>query len=440
MAIKYVRSTDGSNSDDGSTWTLAKATIAGAATAAAAGDTIYVSQSHAETQGTNLTIDVAGTPDNPVIIAGCNDSAEPPTAESTTATVSTTAQANIYLYDSLIASDISFNCGNGANYSRFDINGSGTHSVQVYNRCAFRLNDTHPSSNIGIGSYDATKSSDTILNNCVFKLTNVGHVIYIGSKVTINGGSIESGGTSPTAAFYLGGNGPSGRALIESLDMSVWSSSFKLFADAGRPGLAVVTGCKMPASWSADNLVANVSGVPNARYELYNCTPFGGSLIPFRIKDYLGTIYHESTVVMTGGSSVGSAKMVSNASAKEANNGLQLFNLQKEITTSGSSVTATVEFVHDSVTNLTNADICVDLQYPVTNGTASTSSQRSSHLATATDCPSSSQTWTTTGLTNPNKQKISIAFTPTAVGIVKAVVRLTKASKTVFVDAKLTVA
>src|SRR3990167_9027284 len=96
MATLYVRSTDGSDADTGATWALAKASLAGAFAAASAGDTIYVSQVHAETQASAMTLTSPGTAASPVRVLCVNDAAEPPTALATTATVTTTgANTNI---------------------------------------------------------------------------------------------------------------------------------------------------------------------------------------------------------------------------------------------------------------------------------------------------------------------------------------------------------
>mgnify|MGYP003394608494 FL=1 len=48
MADRYGRSTDGADGDGGTTWALAKATLAGLAAIDAAGDRIFLSQAHAE--------------------------------------------------------------------------------------------------------------------------------------------------------------------------------------------------------------------------------------------------------------------------------------------------------------------------------------------------------------------------------------------------------
>src|SRR3990167_4942270 len=110
----YVRSTDGSDASDGLTWANAKATLAGALAVAAAGERIWVSQVHAETQASAMTLTSAGTPASPIEILCGNDAAEPPTALATTATVTTTGASALAIEGSLYCYGITFACGTGS--------------------------------------------------------------------------------------------------------------------------------------------------------------------------------------------------------------------------------------------------------------------------------------------------------------------------------------
>ncbi|MHC4413469.1 MAG: hypothetical protein ACYSW6_10970, partial [Planctomycetota bacterium] len=71
---------------------------------AAAGDTVYRSNNHAETHSSNITYVSPGTAASPVRILTVNDAAAPPTALATTATVTTTSNSSLifstgYAYD-----------------------------------------------------------------------------------------------------------------------------------------------------------------------------------------------------------------------------------------------------------------------------------------------------------------------------------------------------
>ena len=103
MATRYVRSTDGSDSDDGSTWALAKATVAGVTAIDTAGDTLWISQAHAETSGSAITFAGAGTNASPTKLLCGNDAAEPPTALATGGSITGTGAAAINFNNALYA-------------------------------------------------------------------------------------------------------------------------------------------------------------------------------------------------------------------------------------------------------------------------------------------------------------------------------------------------
>jgi hypothetical protein len=100
MSNIYVRSTDGNNADSGATWALAKATLAGAAAIAVAGDVIYFSQVHAESTASPIGVAGGGSVLLPTKWICANDAAEPPTAVATTATITTTSGNGITLFNS----------------------------------------------------------------------------------------------------------------------------------------------------------------------------------------------------------------------------------------------------------------------------------------------------------------------------------------------------
>lgn len=110
--------------------------------------------------------------------------------------------------------------------------------------------------------------------------------------------------------------------------------------------------------------------------------------------------------------------------------------------TVGSAITATIEILHDSATNIQDDEIWMEMQYLGTSGVPLSlfvDDAAADYLATPADQADSSASWTTTGMTNPNTQKLSVTFTPQEKGFIHAVVKLAKASYTVYVDPKITV-
>ena len=180
------------------------------------------------------------------------------------------------------------------------------------------------------------------------------------------------------------------------------------------------------------------------RMEMYNCDS-ADTNYRLWVRDYSGDTTSETTIIRTGGANDGtnglSWKMASTANAEFPGIVLRSPEIVQWNETTGSSKTATVEVVTDGVT-LTDADCWLEIQYLGTSGYPRGSFADDSVanvLATPANQTTSTETWTTTGLSSPTKQKLSVTFTPQEKGFIHAVVKLAKASTTVYVDPKLTV-
>jgi hypothetical protein len=103
-------------------------------------------------------------------------------------------------------------------------------------------------------------------------------------------------------------------------------------------------------------------------------------------------------------------------------------------------VTLTVEIVHDSQgagtgSAFQNDELALEVWYAGTSGYpqyVKSTSAKSNLVGTASDYTSSSETWTTTGLTTPIKQKLSVTFTPQEAGEIIWKIVGFKASKTFY--------
>jgi hypothetical protein len=186
---------------------------------------------------------------------------------------------------------------------------------------------------------------------------------------------------------------------------------------------------------------------------MYNCDS-GNTNYRLWIEDYCGNVKTETTLIKSGGATDGSTHI----SWKMASNGNASYSVQPlysdaiavwvEVgSPTSATVTVTVEILHDSATNLKNDEVWLDVAYllsgigsPVTYLGTYASDAKADFAATAADQDSSSVSWTTTGMTNPNKQKLVATFMPERTGFVYCRVALGKASKTIYVDPIVTVA
>lgn len=439
-ATLYVRSTDGSDADNGSTWALAKATLAGAYAAAAAGDTIYVSDNHAESQATNMTLTSPGTASSPVLVLCADDSAEPPTATATTGTLTTTGatffsfgNSHTYYYG------LTFNQGTGASGTNiFTVGNSGTSSHHtVFESCNIVLVHTGSGTSIAFGSAsNSAQAGVAELRNTGISFGNASQSITVRSRLLWSNGSLS--GTGPTTLFATATN-PNGGARIVGVDLSAMGTGKTLVNIASSSNRFEFVDCKLGSSVAATTGTAANAGGTSVR--LINCDS-GDTNTRYEKHDYLGSVYSETTIKRTGGASDGttgfSRRMASSANTKYfwplASDPIYAWN-----ETTGSTITVTAEVVTDNVT-LTNAEAWIEVEYLGTSGfpLAGTASDRSSNiLATGANQETSTETWTTTGLTTPVKQKLSVTFTPQEKGMIRAKVCLAKASTTMYVCPKV---
>lgn len=444
MANIYVRSTDGLDADNGTTWALAKATLTGAAAIDAAGDTIYISDNHSESTAAAITITLAGTRAAPSRILCVDDTGNPapPTALATTAVIQTTGASAInYAAAVGITYGLNFKAGSAASSASVNITGAaGAAAFHTFQNCKFELTNTATASRLQLNN---DENMSVTYTDCSVKFGNASQGVgLIQRSGTIwNGGSILSGGTSPTTLFATIGN--TTQVACSGLDLSNGGSAMNIFA-AGSfiRAKCSIRNCKLPASWSGSLVTGTIGG--GSRFSMYNCDS-GDTNYRLQITDFFGSIVSETTIVRTSGASDGTTplswKMTSGADAEYPALTLDTDEIVKWNETTGSAITATVEIITDNVT-LTDGECWLEVQYLGTSGFplgAFLTDAKADVLATAANQTSSSETWTTTGLTTPLKQKLSVTFTPQEKGYVHAVVHLAKASTTVYVDPLITI-
>lgn len=434
MAVIYLRSTDGSDSDNGSTWALAKATLAAALTAAGAGGTVYVSDNHAETQATAMTLTSPGTADSMTRVLCVDDSAEPPTALATTATVSTTVGSDMSFVGFAYFYGITFNCGNSSSSAHININATTPRAI-YFDACSLRLNGSSASSRIFIGTTAGSAQDDQLvyLNNTTMHFGNASQAATVQTLFRWQNTPSAVGGTLPTTLFLTLASPVI--AEIRGVDLSALGSGKTLVNMVGvSPGRFLFENCKLGSSVTITT--GAIAGQGGVGVRLVNCAS-DDTNYRYYAQAYQGEIFHEATIVRTGGASDGttpiSRKMVTTANSR-FESPLESDPMVFWNETVGSSVTATVEVVTDNVT-LTDAEAWVEVEYLGTSGfplSLFAHDRATNILSTPVNQTSSSVTWTTTGLGTPVKQKLSVSFTPQEKGPVKVKVMLAKASTTMY--------
>lgn len=448
MADLYTRSTTGVGGNSGATWALARDTVTNTTAVDAAGDRMFYSQVHAETTAASVTVAVNGTITTPSQMLCANDAAQPPTALATTGSITTTGASTLLFLGSFYCYGLIFNCADAATTGTINLVGSvATSEIQRFEQCQFILPNTSASSVILIGHMTASVPHKAVWRNSQVKFNNVSQRIQVsGADFIWRGGSAITGTTTPTSGLILNaGTGRAGNIVVDGVDLSNFSSALALVSNIGMSARVVFRSCKLPAAWAGAlfNAAPTNAGL---RAEMYNCDS-ADTNYRLHVEDCFGTIKSEVTLVKTGGASDGttpfSFKMASTANVSYPLCTLESIELPAVWnTTVGSTVTITVDILRDSVTALSNADIWLTAQYAGTTGFPIASlveNVATNVLTTATSHATSAAAWTTTGMTNPNMQKLVVTFTATKIGYVQARIHLAKASTVVYIDPKLQV-
>jgi len=452
MADLYVRSTDGNNADDGSTWALAEADLH--TTAWAAGSRIFVSDAHAQTTAGTISIASGGTQASPTQIICVDDAAEPPAALATTATVTITGATSnqisvtgsCYLYGlSLIASTTGSTAG-------LSLGTQG--SLQVYENCVLNTNTAHSSGRLNIGGATANTLVSVIFKNCTATFSHVTQGFAFGcTNFVMEGGSI-SGSAITGVIKQIGGSGRGSVLNFSGVDLSAGATALALVAPSTVSATIVFRNCKLPASWSG-TLFSTAPG-PGVRAEMHNCDD-GDTNYRLWVEDYAGSIKQESTIGLTGGAlggqvsgatdlTVFSWKMTSSADAEFPLNVLESPEIVQYNSATGSSKTVTVEFLIDSATTLYKEDVWLEVMYLGTSAVPLGAWDSDSKLGlldarATTECATGVGTATWAGEAGTAKSyKLVSTITPQEKGYIHARVVLAKASTTIYVDPKLTVA
>lgn len=436
MASCYVRSA-AAGTGDGSSWTNAYTTLAAAVASKAAGDTFYVSEDHAETQSTNMTVTAPGTTASPNLFVCVNHAGSVPPVPAdvrTTATCSTTGASSITFNGCAYFYGILFSAGSGGNAESI-IFGVNNGTQLFFDTCGIKINSSG-SSHIYFGT---SAGSPANLSKLQFK--NTVFTLGAGTDMRIRGAFVEwfggcsLAGSAVTTLFTGGADNALSILNIRDSDLSLLGSGKTLFGAFGWATRVLLEKCKLGASVT----VSAQQTVSGCVVDIFNCDS-GATQYRNERYTYAGNITTETVVIPSGGATDGttpfSHKIVTTAN-DNAQFPFESFPMGEFYAgTTGISVSQTFELMTDNVV-LQNTDAWVELEYL---GSAATplgsvaSSGPANPLSTGSNLTTSSATWTTTGITTPKPQKITVSFTPQMVGMYRAVLKVAKASTTLWLS------
>ncbi len=443
MANVYVRS-GAAGGGTGADWTNAYTTLAAAFAAKAAGDTFWVSEDHAETQGSAMTLTSPGTAAAPCRVIGVNHAGTVPpvTADlrdpisGTSGSLTTTGAftltfGNGYTY----WYGLTFSCGTGSVANAVTISGAGEN---YFKSCILKKAGTSTNAGaISAGGTTTAQDSHIILDNTKVQFGAVGDGISVRSArfEWKNTPSAIAGATIPTTQLFGSGNSTPGNLInVEGVDMSALGACPIVLAQTGTSRFRFRQ-CKLGSSYVA----SGTQTLPGVIVDLIQCDS-GALNYKTERHCYQGDLTTETTIIHTGGANDGtqgvSWKVLTTANP-QWHSPFECPPIVIWNDTVG-SVTVTVEGIWTSGSTPTNAQIWMDVEYL---GTASfplaigATMGLADPLASAANLTTSSETWG--GSTT--KFKLSKTITTTLKGPIVAYVKIAAASSVaIYIDPKIT--
>lgn len=407
-------------------WSAPFARLTAAMTRAAAGDRVVLGSDNADTANAALNFSGNGTSASPttVVTVSTSGSVPPvpadfvstPTATCTDSGANNTNFSNYSYYSGVI-----FVEGNQITFT-------AAASDQRFDNCSFRgANASIPM------DFNSTSHQNVHLNNCDARFPGTGAKIqWTGGVLTWRNSTIVTGSNMPTTLFDLTSATKAGVMTFDGVDFSMLGSGKTIFSNPSSGEVKVnCLNCKFDSAATLDG----GTWARGAEINLMNCESVPSSKL--RVT-YQGTKYTESTIVVGTETLTWKVTTTANANAPFP---FECWPITIQNTTTGSAKTVTIHTVTDNVT-LTNADIYLEVEYLGTGSSSRSSLATGASfpiLATVANWATSSASWTTTGLTTPVKQDITVTFTPQVSGLFRIIVKIAKASTTVYVSPLATV-
>jgi hypothetical protein len=438
MAHVYVRSLAG-GAGTGADWANAYTTLAAACTAKAAGDNFWVSEDHAETQASAMTVTSPGASATPCTII-CVDHAGtvPPVSADlrTTAIITTTGNNAMTLAGNAYCQGIAFNCGSTTGAALFTIANTGGQDW-LFKNCA--LANKGPGSNGNVMKLGGGGAGSVILDNTTLEVGNVANQIGLtGSRLIWKNTPNAIAGTPPTSGLFTSA-GIQQQVLIEGVDLSAIASTKTIFLAPTVGKQITLKNCKL-----ASGVV--VSGTPTSIFagpvDVVMCDS-GATNYRTERYAYQGTQTVEATIVRTGGATDGTTpiswKIVTTANSKWIAPFESIpMAIWNDVT--AANVTVTVYGVWGGGAVPNNDEIWMEVSYMGSSATPiatiNTANTKADYLAAAAAQGTDGSTWG--GSTTAFKMAVTLSSPqPGMKGPIYVTVKAAKASSTFYVDPKI---
>ena len=430
---------------DGSSWANAYTTLAAAITAQGSNPTrVFVASDHSELVSASLLFP-GGHINIYQLISSDRTSGFPPTVEQAGARIGSTGATNLTIINSFYSKGVFWTAGENSTATRnLTIESSPSYSLARIVGGGIELKNTGAGSRFIFGTGATNRNSKIILENVEIRFGNAGQGLQLqAASISIKDSALAG---SAITEFIKTFSTVAADVDVYGLNMASAATGMNLLA-ASLNGVGQVKfdSCKMPAGWTGGIVSGAALAQGGLKAIAINCDSAGTN---YRLMSagWGAALKTETAVYRTGGASDG-VTPISWHIATSATTTYPLINFDAPPITrwndvTGSPVTVSIEVLTDGVT-LHDDDAWLEVQYLDDAGYplgALVSDERPSQLAAAADQDASTATWTTTGITTPIAQKLSVTFTPQEKGYIQARVRVARPSSVIYVCPQLEVA
>lgn len=387
-------------------WSAAHARMSTAASwmASGGGDICFVSDNHAETQSTGLTVAVQGTLSVPNNFVCVDRTVTNPGASDvrTTATVSSSLSGSsgqcITINGNFgVFSGVSFQGANGGGYGVMAVQAN----ISAFVNSGLYLQGTSGNNILRLGTNGGGGSlSRTILKNTPISLGSTN-----GAGIQVNG--LVEWSDTPSAiqgpvpsTIFSGIQGYTAKVFARNVDFSAVGSGKTLFgitnATNKQSSSASMQNCRLASSVVLGNTVA---GSTSLDLDVVECDVDGGAAVRNERWRHTGQLFTETTLIRTGGASdsvLGYSWRIVCSSAVVWIIPFDAIPIYTWNDVVGSSVTVTMEGIWSSTVVPTNEEVWMDTIFEGTSNSVSTTSSsgtKANILATGTSLTASTQAW-----------------------------------------------
>ena len=433
---------------NGTSWADAYTTLAAVITAQGLAPTrIFVASEHSELVTAALTFPPNVQNHQYQIISADRTSGFPPTVEQAGASIRSTDSVDLTLNNSVYSKGVFWAAGNGGattrNITLSHATGGLPHVYRIVGG-GLELKNSAAASRIIIGGAGlAARNSEAFIEGAELRFGNVSQGVQSRNCAIF----VRDGNTAGSAITeFIKSFSDVGASLdVFGLDMSSCATGVNLLAaniiGAGR---AMFNCIKMPTGWTGD-LIGTLP-VNSALTAIASNVDAGDTNYRMSMTGGAYQVRSETAIYRSGGAGDGTTPISWKYETSDkpiypvhVTESLPIIRWNE---TTGSAITATIHILTDGVT-LKDDEAWLEIMYLDDAGfpiAVLVSDERPSQLAAAADQDASTATWTTTGITTPVKQKLSVTFTPQEKGFIKAKVRVAKPSTTIYVCPQLEVA